>query len=167
LPEEIFHLFAKLFPDFIRITESCDLKAVEFFTLWYLKNRGDQGDDDQWVVMRWEVTELLKKEVNYEDNDVDQHLKRLERKGLVLRRRMTAAEGERKVRGEDEGAVVALLTLGTEKLEEVKSSVNQLFASKVTVVPSALRKPFATVALPLIIRIAKHLLQTDHQPTPK
>ena len=157
-------MFAKLFPDLIRITESCDLKAVEFFTLWYLKNRGDQGDDDQWVVMRKEVTELLKKEVNYEDKDVDQHLRRLERKGLVLRRRMTAAEAHRRVRGEDEGAVVALLTLGTEKLEEVKSSVNQLFADKVLIVPPALRKPFSKVALPLIIKVASHLLQTHPGP---
>lgn len=161
LPDEVFHVFAGLFPDLLRIIESADLNAVEFFTLWYLKYQGDAGDDDEWVVMRYEVTELFAKEVLYTDQKVDQHLKRLERKNLINRRRMTAAERSRKVRGVDEGALVALLPEGVARLERVKQGISQLFEETIAGVPSPIRLPFMKVAFPAIAKVAKTLL--EHQ----
>ena len=76
LPEEVFHVVTALFPELIRISAESDIKAVELFTIWYLKNNGKPDDTGQTVILRTEMTGVLAHEIGFSDGAIDQHLAR-------------------------------------------------------------------------------------------
>ena len=162
LPEDVFHVITALFPEFIRISAEADIKAVELFTIWYLKNNGRPDDTGETVILRTEMTNVLGREIGFSDGAIDQHLARLEERKLVARRRISTMEKKR-LFGTSSGrrGVVALLPDGARKIEEVKIGVNALFQRIVSQLPQPLRAGVGH-ALPVVAKIANFVL-TRHR----
>ena len=162
LPDKVFEVFAALLPEFMRIAQSCDLTGVELFVLIYLKHQGEPFGDKQWAFLRQRFTELLKIQLGYSDGDVDQLLNRMEQKQLVLRSRLTLEQKEKVFQtATGRKGIVVLLPIGYEKIEQIKGEIGTLFTSAIQDVPALLRRPFLSVSLPLIGKLAETILASQ------
>lgn len=168
LPDDLFHLVTALFPDLIRISEASEIKAIELFTLWYLKHKGATNNFGQRVLLRSQLTRLLQGEVGFSAGVVDQHLDRMEEKGLVIRTRISTME-KKKLFNTSSGrrGVVALLPKGGQKIDDIKEGVNKLFQDTVAKLPAHYRLA-VRASLPTIASIAKTILsQTTEAERPQ
>lgn len=160
LPAEVFQLFASLFPEFKRIEESCAVSGIELFILLYLRHRGRYLPEKKcWCILRADFTALLAREFSYERSDVDQQLRRMEKKELLSRQRLTSTE--KMMLFETTKGRLAIVTLspkGISRIDEVEKQLRRLFETKLRSIPAPVRGPFLKLAMPEIRRTVDAML---------
>src|SRR5438046_2584640 len=93
IPQAMFDALSVLFPKMIDAMRRCDLDAVDFFTLWYMKHLGSRFESRIYL-RREELTTVLKKEFHYTDKHVFTKIDQLANEGFIERRMLNQAEAE-------------------------------------------------------------------------
>ena len=93
LPEELFHAIAALIPRLIYIAEKeCEIAPIDLLALWHIRHFGEVNAENRNVLLRGELTRMLKLHFRTADSDVTKMLDDLQNRGLVERTTITDHE---------------------------------------------------------------------------
>jgi len=127
--DELLHATATLATRLLFIAEhECGLEPFELFVLWHIKHHGRPDSANRPVMLRRDLTSVLKKKFGYSDSDVSKLLDALHDDGFVQKGPLTTEE-RLVLFGGDSGAklAVALQPAGSAKIEEFKSFLTARF----------------------------------------
>ncbi|HEX3822661.1 MAG TPA: helix-turn-helix domain-containing protein [Candidatus Sulfotelmatobacter sp.] len=159
LPEEVFHAVAALVPRLIYVAEEeCGVDPIELLVLWHIRHFGKPNSEGQNVVLRHDLTRVLKQNFHYSDANVSKLIEELQEKGFVLRATLSARErGE--LFGDQDGSklMVLLRPLGDAKIEQFKAALRSRFDKWSLDQSSAIRLATRKF-LPVVIRFARWLV---------
>ena len=141
LPQQVFNAAAILYPRFVRVFESCGLKPVDLFALWYVRSHGYgepvEGNKNTWsyMMLRKELGDVLKEQVGLSDPGVTGVLDRLDQDGHIRREKLSKEEKQKRFSTEKGTRTVVVVTLtGERKIEEFKrrfgESVKEIISGK-------------------------------------
>src|ERR1022692_2600702 len=91
--DELFHAAATLATRLAFVAEhECKIDPIELLVLWHLKHYGKPDSEDRPVMLRHDLTELLRQKFRYSDSDVSKLIDGLHDDGLVQKGNMTTQE---------------------------------------------------------------------------
>jgi len=127
--DDLFHAAATLAAQLaLMADQECNIDPVELLVLWHLKHHGQPDDENRPVMLRHDLTNVLKKNYRYSDSDVSKMLDGLHDHGLVEKGSLTTQERD-SLFGSDAGAKLAvrLQSVGGAKIEEFKNLLRKNF----------------------------------------
>jgi DNA-binding MarR family transcriptional regulator len=152
VPDELFHAVATLIArlDFIAEQE-CNIEPIELFVLWHIKNFGRSNDKGRPIILRHDLSNVLKRKFRYSDSDTTKLLNALQDQGYIDRGSLTTHE-RASIFGDAVGTrlVVLLLPTGIEKIDSFRNLLKNRFSawlsekSKITQLATRKFLPIAT-----------------------
>jgi DNA-binding MarR family transcriptional regulator len=159
LPEELFHAVAALIPRLIYIAEEeCQIAPIDLLALWHIRHVGKVNAENRNVLLRGELTRMLKLKFRLADSDITKMLDDLQNRGLVERTTITNHERQA-LFGTTKGQkqVVILTLAGSEKLDHFKTRITTRFGAWVPAASAPVR--YATKKmLPIAVSFARWLV---------
>ena len=129
LPEELFHAIAALVNRLIYVSEEeCGVEPIQLLILWHCRHFGKVHIDDETVILRQELTRMLKEKFRYTDGGISKLLAELQEEGFVVRTAITAKERMDLFGSHGDTRVVILNANGKQKIEQFKGLLRSRFA---------------------------------------
>jgi len=163
-PEEVFHAVAALIPRLVYIAEKqCGVDPIDILVLWHIRHFGKPNENQHNVVLRQDLTRVLKMQFRYSDAQTSKLLEELQEQGFIGRSSLSSRE-RRELFGDESGSklIVELKGSGDAKVEEFKEHLRSSFQQWVEQQPLAVR--IATRRfMPIAVRFARWLV-TKYEP---
>ncbi len=122
IPEELFHALATIIPRLtILVRETCDVTPIELLVLWHIRHFGRVTREDNTVISRTAITEMLQAEFGTTAPNVTKLIQGLQDKKLLDR--VTLDSSESLAMGSKRRAVVILNQSGKQRVERFKSAL--------------------------------------------
>ena len=124
LAGELFHAIAVLVSRLSHLAEEkCGVSTIELLTLWHTRHFGKPYINDQSVILRQELTRVLRTKFGYMDGAVSKLLATLQDKGFIVRAAVSTSERAPLFGSHGDTRVVILNKNGDSKIEEFKDQI--------------------------------------------
>jgi DNA-binding MarR family transcriptional regulator len=121
VPEELFHALAAMINRLIYIAEEeCGLDPIQLLILWHIRHFGRINQENDTVILRQELTRMLKRKFRYTDGGVSKLLSELQDQGYVVRAAVSTRERSELFGGHGDTRVVILKHGGNQKIDYFK-----------------------------------------------
>jgi len=160
LPEELFHAIAALVNRLIHISEEeCGVQPIQLLILWHIRHFGKANNDKEPVILRQELTRMLKGNFRYSDTDISKLLAELQEGGFIVRTAVSRQERLALFLSKNgDTRVVILKHSGDEKIEQFKEQLRSRVDHWLSKQPRATRLAIVTVR-PIVEKFARWLVQ--------
>jgi hypothetical protein len=162
LPEEVFHGFAAVFPRLVQLAQSCQLSPIDVFVLWHIRHFGikEKGDSGPKMVLRQDLTKVLKNEFKHSDANVSKLIKDLENQEFISCKDLSE-HSRNELFGKEAGRrkVVIITDRGSEQIELFKEKIQTLIDDAMKRMPVAMRMT-TKAFLPVGASLAKWFIES-------
>lgn len=160
LPEEVFHAIAALIPRLIYLAEQeCEIEPIDLLVLWHIRHFGKTNRVAQNVILRRDLTHMLKRKFRLADSDISKMLDDLQDRGFVERTTISSHERQY-LFGDNKGQkqIVVLTVGGSEKIEQFKTRLIARYGAWLPSAPAPIRFAMKRM-LPIAINFAQWLVK--------
>lgn len=128
LPWQVYRLASSLLPHLDRVFEASTLSPTDLFVLSHIKHFGRDYKNQQKILLKNEILDLLKRVYGYSPTRATGIVKELHNEGLLSPKELTEVEKE-KYFSERKGYKDALILSeqGVKELEKFNTNLNNLF----------------------------------------
>jgi hypothetical protein len=157
LPSSLFEIFPGLLPHLIKIFEKCQLTPTELFILSQIKHFGVEHKGQRTFLGK-HMNDILMELFRYSASQASKDIAKLIDRNLIVWIHLTQVE-KKELYGDGSGKrwALALNEKGTQKIDEMKAEVNELYQKVTANVPGIILTPFSHALTPLTKTISKSL----------
>ena len=157
LPSSLFEILPVLLPHLIKIFKKCQLSPTELFILSQIRHFGKEYKG-QKIILGKDISAVLKELFHYSPSQASKVITKLADRGLIGWTYITGDEKEA-LFGDRKGKrwILTLLDDGSDKIDSMKTEINQLYREATSHIPNLILKPFSSALSPLTTEVAKSL----------
>lgn len=157
LPSSLFEVFPILLPHLIKIFKKCQLSPTDLFILSQIKHFGVEHKE-QRIFLGQSMSAILQELFHYSASQASKDISKLVDRGLIGWTHVTPDDKE-VLFGDRKGKrwILVLHESGSEKIDEMKSEINQLYQQAASSIPNVILLPFSRALSPLTAAVANSL----------